>query len=211
MIGRWNWIVAAALGLAVGACGGGEPNAEDPAVGGDMAVEASAAEAQALACAPQADVEDRASPYDSTSFAVGSGQAKICYSRPSLRGRTMIGGDAVPYGQVWRTGANEPTTIHVSGPAVIAGIAVEPGAYSLYTIPAADGPWTLIVNASTSQWGHESSYTEEVQAQDVGRAEVDAEPLDTAVEQFTIRPMDDGAGVVLEWQNSRVYVPITPG
>ncbi len=121
----------------------------------------------------------------------------------------MIGGEAVPFGQVWRTGANEPTTIHLSTPASIAGIAVDAGSYSLYTIPAEDGPWTLIVNASTSQWGHESNYPG-VQDQDVGRAEVDAEPIDEAVEQFTIRPMEDGGGILLEWQNSRVHIPITP-
>lgn len=166
-----------------------------------------------VACAPMTDrmpLEGRSSPYDSATLAVGEGHARICYNRPSLRGRTMIGGDAVPYGQLWRTGANEPTTLHVDVPARIAGIAVEPGSYSLYTIPREGDTWTLIVNASTSQWGHEGSYTEEVRAQEVGRAAVGAATLDTAVEQLTIRPMEDGAGVLLEWQSSRVHIPISP-
>lgn len=165
------------------------------------------AQSQDLACSPQADVAGRASPYDSVTFTVGSGMARVCYSRPSLRGRTMIGGDAVPYGQVWRTGANEPTTIHLSVPASIAGIDVDAGSYSLYTIPVEGDTWTLIVNASTSQWGHESQYPG-VQDQDVGRAEVMAEPLGEAVEQFTLLPGD--SELVLEWQDIRVHIPITP-
>lgn len=164
-------------------------------------------------CAPMTDrmaLEGRASPYDSVALAVGEGIAKICYGRPSLRGRTMIGGQAAPYGQLWRTGANEPTTLHVDVAVSIAGIEVEPGSYSLYTIPRESEPWTLIVNASTSQWGHEGAYTEAVEAQEVGRAAVEAESLDRVVEQMTIRPMDEGSGVLLEWQSSRVRIPITP-
>ncbi|MDX1673912.1 MAG: DUF2911 domain-containing protein [Longimicrobiales bacterium] len=164
--------------------------------------------AQEPACEPQAEVEDRASPYDSVSMAVGDGVVKVCYSRPSLRGRTMIGGDAVPYGQVWRTGANEPTTLHATVPVSIAGIEVGPGSYSLYTIPREAEDWTLIVNASTSQWGHESGYPD-VEDQDVGRTTVTMQALDSTVEQFTIRAAEDGGALVLEWQNSRVYVPIT--
>lgn len=192
MTGRNGWMVVLGLAAAV-----------------TLAVPAGA-QAQELACQPQADVEGRASPYDSVSMTVGSGMVKVCYSRPSLRGRTMIGGEAVPFGQVWRTGANEPTTLHTSVPLRIAGIEVDPGSYSLYTIPREDADWTLIVNASTSQWGHEGSYPG-VQDQDVGRAEVTAEAPDEEVEQFTIRPMEDGSGLVLEWQNSRVHIPITAG
>lgn len=166
-----------------------------------------------VACAPMTDrmpLEGRSSPYDSTTLTVGDGHARICYNRPSLRGRTMIGAEAVPYGELWRTGANEPTTLHVDVMARVAGIAVEPGSYSLYTIPREGDRWTLIINASTSQWGHEGRYSDEVRAQEVGRAEVDAETLDITVEQLTIRPMEDGAGVLLEWQNSRIHIPISP-
>ncbi|MEJ2503660.1 MAG: DUF2911 domain-containing protein, partial [Gemmatimonadota bacterium] len=156
------------------------------------------------------ELEGRSSPYDSTTIGLGDGVAKVCYGRPSLRGRTMIGGDAVPYDTLWRTGANEPTTIHLSGPATIAGIDVEAGAYSLYTVPRAGDEWTLIVNRSTSQWGHESQYTPDVRAPEVGRAAVQHETLDAPVELLTFRPMEDGSGVILEWQNSRVHIPIEP-
>jgi hypothetical protein len=142
---------------------------------------------------------------------VGSGAAKICYGRPSLRGREMIGGDAVPYGRLWRTGANEPTTIHVNVPARIAGLAVEPGSYSLYTIPEPGLEWTLIVNRSTIQWGHESRYTDEVEAQEVGRTQVPVESIPERVEQFTIRAAEDRGGAYLEWQNTRAFISIEPG
>lgn len=196
-----RWIGAVALVFVAGSAGRAAPG------GG------TAADQGEVACAPMTDrmpLEGRSSPYDSATVAVGEGSARICYNRPSLRGRTMIGGDAVPYGRLWRTGANEPTTLHVNVPARIAGITVEPGSYSLYTIPREGDTWTLIVNASTSQWGHESQYTEEVRAQEVGRAEVVAETLEATVEQLTIRPTEDGAGVLLEWQHSRVRIPITP-
>ena len=194
MNGR-RWLIPVVLGGALAAWGFAPGSAGAP---------------QAPACQPMADVEGRASPYDSVTISVGEGVAKVCYSRPSLRGRTMIGGDAVPYGQVWRTGANEPTTIHLTTAASIAGIDVDAGSYSLYTIPREDGDWTLIVNASTSQWGHESRYPG-VQDQDVGRTGVHTEGVDPAIEQFTIRPMGDDAGLVVEWQNTRLHIPITAG
>lgn len=202
-------VVGALAALVMMACGNG---GDEPAP--DAAAEPAAMSQTVLTepvCEPseRMDVVGRASPYDSTSFDVGEGTAKICYGRPSLKGRTMIGGEAVPYDTLWRTGANEPTIIHVNVPARIAGLDVEPGSYSLYTIPREGSEWTLIVNRSTSQWGHESAYTDEVRAREVGRAQVEAEPLESPVEQFTIAPAD-ADGVLMEWQNTRVHIPITP-
>ncbi len=154
----------------------------------------------------------RKSPLDSVSFAVGGARIKVCYGRPSLRGRKMIGGEAVPYGKLWRTGANEPTMIHATGPVAIAGIEVPAGSYSLYTVP---GPteWVVIVNRSITQWGEESNYTEAVRKQEVGRATVRAETLPSPVETFTIRPEPaggDAKALVLEWQTTRVRIPLAP-
>ncbi len=165
-----------------------------------------------LACSPQQKVEGRASPYDSVLVPVGAAQARICYSRPSLRGRTMIGGTAVPYGKLWRTGANEPTTLHLPVAADIAGMRVAPGSYSIYTIPGPE-EWVVIVNRSTRQWGHESEYTEAIRSQEVGRAMARTEGLDAPVETFTIRsvPGEDGAtDLLLEWQSTRVIIPVRP-
>jgi hypothetical protein len=207
MMRRWTWLGSWAVIAAMAACGAeAVPGAENEAAGANATARAEPA------CEPSEGMplEGRASPYDSATVAVGAGVAKICYGRPSLRGREMIGGEAVPYGQLWRTGANEPTTIHLDVPARIAGIAVQPGSYSLYTIPEAGREWTLIVNRSTTQWGHESRYTEEVAAQEVGRGSVPVETLEERVEQLTIRPADRRQGALLEWQNSRVFIPIEP-
>jgi hypothetical protein len=167
------------------------------------------ASTQAPVCQPTAPVEERASPYDSTLVALGDATAKVCYSRPAAKGRTVFGG-LVPYDTLWRTGANEPTVIHLPVAAMIAGIAVAPGAYSLYTVPGRDA-WTVVVNRSTSQWGHESQYSPAVRAQEVGRAQVAAEHTDAPAESFTIRAEphgDDAATLVLEWENTRVKVPV---
>jgi len=154
----------------------------------------------------------RASPLDSISFQVGAASVKLCYGRPSAKGRTMIGGSAVPFGKLWRTGANEPTMIHTTGPLVIAGVAVPAGSYSIYTIP---GPteWHVIVNRSITQWGHESQYTDAVRAQEVGHGMAKSAPLTSPVETFTIRsePAGGGVNLLLEWEKTQVTVPVTAG
>ncbi len=155
----------------------------------------------------------RKSPLDSISFTVGTAEVKLCYGRPSARGRTMIGGEAVPFGQLWRTGSNEPTMIHTSGPLVVAGIAVPAGSYSIYTIPGAK-EWHVIVNRSITQWGEEHGYTDAVKAQEVGHGIVPSAAIATPVETFTIRA-EAGAGgamnLLLEWEKTRVTIPVTAG
>ena len=150
----------------------------------------------------------RKSPLDSLSFNVGSSDVKVCYGRPSLRGRHMLGGNDVPYGKLWRTGANEPTMIHTTGPLVVAGIKVPPGSYSLYTVPNAS-QWEVIVNKSITQWGEEHNYTDAVKAQELGRGKVKPESLKTPVEVFTIT--SEPGFLVLEWETTRVKIPVTAG
>lgn len=163
-----------------------------------------------LACVPSGNmpVAGRQSPYDSTTVRVGAQSLRICYGRPSAQGRQIFGG-LVPYGTLWRTGANEPTIIHLPFTADIAGLRVPPGSYSLYTVPA-EGDWELIINRSTSQWGHPGSYTDEVRAQELGRAPVRTERMDQAVELFTIRgePTSAGAEILLEWERTRARIPV---
>lgn len=155
----------------------------------------------------------RKSPLDSLSFKVGAAEVKLCYGRPSAGGRTMIGGENVPYGKLWRTGANEPTMIHTTGPIIIAGVAVPAGSYSIYTVPDPK-EWQVIVNRSITQWGHESQYTDKVKAQEVGHGTAKASALTSAVETFTIRSEAGAAGAVnllLDWEKTRVTIPVTPG
>jgi hypothetical protein len=166
----------------------------------------------AVACVPsdRMPVAGRTSPYDSAAVMIDGERALVCYGRPSLRGRTMIGGASVPYGRLWRTGANEPTVLHLPFRAEVAGLEVDAGSYSLYTVPG-ETEWVVILNRSTSQWGHESAYTDEVRAQEVGRATVPVERLDAPIEMFTIRSDagDPGfAELILEWDRARIAIPI---
>jgi hypothetical protein len=161
----------------------------------------------------QMPAESRQSPLDSVTFTVGKSPIKVCYGRPSLRGRQMLGTEHVPYGKLWRTGANEPTIFYTPVALQVAGIRVPPGVYSLYTVPGKT-EWEVIVNRSISQWGHESRYTDSVKAQEVGRGKVPAEATDRSVEEFTIRAERGGAGsasLVLEWEKTRVKIPVKAG
>jgi hypothetical protein len=198
----------AVLGLLVMvACANAQPGVDNGA-GGTPGT----GQAVAMQCepSPRMPVEGRASPFDSATVQVGAQAIKVCYGRPSARDREVFGG-LVPYDRLWRTGANEPTIIHVPTTVEIAGVRVEPGSYSLYTEP---GPqqWTVIINRSTTQWGHEGSYTAEVRAQEAGRGMAPAERLDQHVEQFTIRGESTGAGahMILEWERTRVRIPVRP-
>lgn len=155
-------------------------------------------------------VEGRRSPLDSLTFMVQGSPVTICYSRPSARGRTMIGGTNVPYGELWRTGANEPTMIHSTVPLSIAGVQVDSGSYSLYTVPN-ESEWSIVVNASTSQWGHERYYAGEVAEQEIGRGTVPSQQTGEHIETFTMRaiPAPNGdATLILEWERTRVEIPI---
>lgn len=157
-------------------------------------------------------LDSRESPLDSLSFTVGGYPVKVCYGRPSVRGRPVFGA-LVPYRVIWRTGANEPTMIHTTRAIRIAGIAVQPGSYSIYTIPG-EHRWELIVNRATSQWGHESNYTDDVRAQEVGRSVVPSESAERYTEQLTFRASPAAAGVTvlsLHWERTVVAIPVTPG
>jgi hypothetical protein len=124
----------------------------------------------------------------------------------------MIGGRDVPFGRLWRTGANEPTMIHTTGAISVAGIEIKRGSYSLYTVPGED-EWIVIVNRSITQWGHIAEYSYKVKAQEVGRAEVPPERLADQVETMRFRAEPgEGGGVTLrlEWERTRVTIPVTP-
>ena len=158
------------------------------------------------------DPATRPSPLDSVMFSVGGTLVKVCYGRPSAKGRTMIGGRAVPYDKIWRTGANEPTMIHTSGRLSVAGIEIGPGSYSVYSVPGEHG-WQIVLNRSTTQWGHERFYSGDVAAQEIGRADVESRRTSSHVESFTIRTESsaDMITLILEWENTLVTVPIRQG
>ena len=162
-----------------------------------------------LACnVPSADqLEGRPSPYDSATATVGGSDLKVCYGRPSLRGRPMIGG-VLPYGSLWRVGANEATALHLSFGGHVAGVAVEPGSYSLF-VDLNEDEWTLHVNSNWDRWG--VPIDDGVLAADVGTGSLPVERIDQAVETlmmwFDVKD-DANADLVIDWQNTRVRVPI---
>lgn len=155
----------------------------------------------------------RASPLEAVDFTLDGRAGRLCYGRPSLHWRKMIGGAAVPYGALWRTGANEPTTLHLTTAARLGPVALLRGSYSLYTVPNR-ARWRVIVNASTRQWGLESEYTEQVRAREVGHFDVPAESLDQPVETLTFTALPAAAGAVelrFEWERTRLRLHLAPG
>ncbi|MDQ8203027.1 DUF2911 domain-containing protein [Pelagicoccus sp. SDUM812003] len=142
-----------------------------------------------------------ASPHAHVKQMVGLTEVEIDYSRPSVKGREIFGG-LVPYGNVWRTGANQPTKITFSDDVVLGGESVEAGTYALYTIPAED-EWTIIVYGSTELWGSFGYDSKN----DVARFTAKPQKLQTAVESFTIGIDDlrnDSASIYLDWDHTRV-------
>ena len=156
-----------------------------------------------------APVSGRLSPLDSVSFDLRGYVVKLCFSRPSARGRIMIGGKDVPYGELWRTGANEPTMLHTTGAISIAGIEIGSGSYSLYTIPGEE-EWVILINSSITQWGHIAEYDYRVRRQEVGRGRVPRERTQRHVETmtFSVESVDGEAIVFLEWERTRIAIPI---
>lgn len=150
----------------------------------------------------------RPSPLGVTVITLGDHEAKLCYGRPSARGRTMLGGND-PFGQPWRLGANEATAIHLSFPAVIGTVAVDPGSYSLYVIPAPD-QWHVFVNANAERWG--IPIDDRVRAEDVGSFEVGVSATSGMVEQLTFTWVQDGSSagrLVVEWEHTHVEIPVS--
>lgn len=178
------------------------------------------------AAAQQGDGGERLSPLDSVSVAVGDeARIEIRYGRPSMRGRVVFG-DLVPYGEIWRTGANEAAQLTTDTDLRLGDTALPAGHYSLYTIPDRRS-WTLIVNRQTDQWG--TQYDPE---RDVARIPMAVERLVRPVETFTISvvPAGDAFGegaeseeeagpgdgadanadavLRLEWERTRASVPV---
>ena len=154
-------------------------------------------------------IDGRASPYDSTFVNLGQGEVKICYGRPSARGRTLVGGDPHPFGDAWRLGANEPTTLHTDIPIRFGDVVLAAGSYSLYAIPGAES-WEIVVNAQVDRWGIPISPA--VRADDIGSVTVPRMRPPAHVETLTIgfgSPDGTTVPLVIEWEEFRVVVPVS--
>ena len=132
---------------------------------------------------------------------VSVGNISITYGQPSKKGREIFGG-LVPYGQVWRTGADEATEITFTKPCLFGGKQLEAGTYTLFTIPGKT-EWTIILNKQLKQWGW-FGY-DKVKDQDRMKVTVPSKQTDDVVETFTITPRADG--FLMEWDKTSVFVP----
>ena len=164
----------------------------------------------------------RPSPVGIAKTHLGDTYIKLTYGRPYIRERQIFGMNndsttyLVPFGQVWRTGANEATEITLTGPVMIAGSHLDAGTYSLFTEPGANR-WVVHISPDlgldgTGNFNAETQTFTQVfdPADDVLRLEVPSRQISDVVDQFTIsfEPSGTGADMVLRWEKTEVRVPI---
>jgi Protein of unknown function (DUF2911) len=128
-------------------------------------------------------------------------------SSPRMKGRKIYG-DLVPFGKVWRVGANEATTFLTSSDLIVAGKTVPAGSYTIFTVPGIDR-WTLIINKKTGEWGIPYKY----KGDQLGRLEMKVSALPAPVENFTIaydKSGNNGCTLRMHWETTRASVDITP-
>jgi hypothetical protein len=160
----------------------------------------------ALAALSWAQGGGAASPAASASCDLGGGKTiKTDYSSPRMKGRKIYG-DLVPYGQVWRTGANAATTFVSTSDVMVGGKTIPAGSYTLFTVPNAD-KWSLIINKKTGEWGIPYKY----ESDELARVEMKSSTLPSPVENFTITYAKSGKGCTLEidWESTRASVDVS--
>ena len=160
----------------------------------------------AFLAAAQQDKSKRPSPPAQATWDLGGGKGvTIDYSSPRAKGRKIYGG-VVPFDQVWRTGANEATTLTTPMDLMIGGAAVPAGTYTLFTIPGKD-KWTLIISKKTGEWGT----TYPGQAEDLARVDMKVSALPSAVENFTIafEKSAGGATLHIDWESTDAAVAVS--
>ena len=148
------------------------------------------------------------SPEDEVTYNMGDLNIRVFYNRPFKKGREIFG-SLVPYGKVWRTGANEATTFETNRDLIFEGKTLRKGKYSLWSIPGEE-TWTIIFNSEYGQWGIGSDgEANRDAAKDV--LTIEARPLNQnrVFEQFTItfEKVGEDAEMVLMWDQTLVAVP----
>ena len=144
------------------------------------------------------------SPPAKAAIQLNGKQVNIIYHSPSMRGRKIVGG-LVPYDQVWRTGANEATTLKTETNLQIGTATVPAGTYTLYTLPS-QGTWKLIINKQTGQWG-----TKYDQSKDLARVDMSKSALPSPQEQMSISFENTHGGSTqlhVRWDTTDVWVPV---
>jgi DUF2911 family protein len=160
----------------------------------------------AIVVAAQQDKSKRPSPPVQAEWDLGGGKAvTIDYSSPRTKGRKIYG-ELVPFGQVWRTGANESTTLVTPVDLTIGGTTVPAGSYTIFTVPNKD-KWSLVISKKTGEWG--TDYPG--QANDLARVDMKASGLPSPVENFTIafEKAGSGANLNIDWESTRASVAVS--
>ncbi len=144
------------------------------------------------------------SPTETIKQDFGLSSVELTYSRPGIKGRKVFG-DLVPYGKVWRTGANSATRIKFNDDVTIGGQALKAGEYAIYTVPNV-GEWEIIINKGSANWG-----TDYKQEDDLFRVKVKPMKMDATAETFTmqfanIKPASMELHIM--WDKTAVAVPI---
>lgn len=151
----------------------------------------------------QETLKPRLSPLEMVTMKYEDTYVKITYSRPHKRDREIFG-ELVPFGKVWRTGANEATEITLTGKIEIAGKELEPGAYTLFSIPEKN-KWTIILNKEVGQWGA-YNYNPDL---DVMRFDVPVHETEVVYEPFTIEfeQHEEITNILIIWDRTKVEIP----
>ena len=158
-----------------------------------------------------ADDKPRVSPHETVTADIDGNTVTIVYGRPYTKdpktgAPRKIWGELVPFGKVWRTGADEATLLTTKQPLDIGGTTIPAGTYSLFTLPEQSGAAKLIVNKQTGQWG--TKYDEK---EDLARIEMKKESVNKQVDQFTIAIEKNPAGggtLKLTWENTQYSVAL---
>ncbi len=151
------------------------------------------------------DKSQRASLPDSLKVVVGNINLQIYYSRPSVKER-KVWGELVPYGEVWRTGANEATVFQIDKDIFVEGQTLHAGKYALFTIPGEE-EWTVIFSNNPDQWGA-FKYT---QSEDALRVQVKPKTNTEHTENLTFRVISEEkhlADILLEWEKLQIPIHI---
>ena len=149
----------------------------------------------------------RISPMAVVEQTVGLTKVRVIYSRPGVRGRKIMG-DLVPYGRIWRVGANESTKFTVDSPIEIKGMPLSPGTYALYAFPEQDS-WEIVFHTNTEHWG--DGRTAYDPSEDVFRIEIIPEKTESFKENFQIsfdRLDHNKMDMLWEWEHTRITIPM---
>jgi len=156
--------------------------------------------------AAQQDKAKRPSPPAQAKWDLGDAKSvTIDYSSPRAKGRKIYG-ELVPFGQVWRTGANEATTLVTPVDLSIGSTTVPAGSYTIFTVPNKD-KWSLVISKKTGEWG--TDYPG--QANDLARVDMKVSTLPSPVDNFTIsfEKAGSGANLSIDWETTRASVVVS--